>query len=126
MTSRAALVALLASALLAGCLAEGRFPCSSNAKCQKGATAGRCVQGYCAYDDRTCNSSLRWDNTAPPGMTSQCVPPVGRDMGRSSDLGSGPVGDLSMPDLSRPDLSLSTPGFCTFSFDTFNDGCRLK
>jgi hypothetical protein len=122
---------LVAVAFLAGCLVEGQFPCDSDAKCQKGATAGHCVEGFCAYDDATCtSSSLRWDNTAPAGMTNQCVPAGDRDLGdlaRPADLfdaGRDAEVDLSVPDLSTPDLSPIV--LCRLSVDTFNDGCQLK
>jgi hypothetical protein len=130
MIRRAALVAVF---LLGGCLVEGQFPCDSDAKCQKGAASGQCVQGFCAYEDGSCSSSLKWDNTAPAGMANQCVPPNERDLGdlaRPSDLfdagrNDAEAGvDLSVPDLSTPDLS--TIVYCRFSVDTFNDGCQLK
>jgi hypothetical protein len=57
-----------------GCLRASEYRCNANAECIQAGTQGRCgPAGYCAFDDGTCDSGLRYGALAGGGFANQCV-----------------------------------------------------
>ena len=98
MTGRARRIAGSISALaLSGGLAAGScggsdvFACVSDAQCVEGGAAGYCeVDGYCSFDDDTCDSGRRYGEHALSGTANTCVP-VGSPTTSVGSTGPGPT-----------------------------------
>ena len=68
-------VALLALAA-AGCVEfSNEFRCETNEECLRQGATGWCVmpEGFCAFNDGSCASGLRWDSTADNSRSDTCV-----------------------------------------------------
>lgn len=67
---RAALLPLA----VAACVRPAAYPCTDDAQCDL-EKAGVCVaaQGYCAYPDEDCDSSLRFESRAPGSLADACA-----------------------------------------------------
>lgn len=79
MTDRAkvwALVGLLLGST-SGCSRPGSFQCESDSQCVLGERSGQCtVEGYCAFEDETCESRWVYGELAGEGLGGSCVPVV--------------------------------------------------
>lgn len=53
-----------------GCSEPEPFICQEDRSCSAG---GRCVADYCAFEDRSCDSTLRYGEHAAAGLAQQCV-----------------------------------------------------
>ncbi|MEM7447725.1 MAG: hypothetical protein AAF355_05735 [Myxococcota bacterium] len=47
--------------------------CVSDQACLRDRVFGQCVSGYCAFDDGTCSSGLRFDQTAAAVLAGSCT-----------------------------------------------------
>ncbi len=84
---------LLCSAIpFAGCLSDGEFRCDSDARCTRSREAGRCIEGYCAFQDPSCGGALRWDESAGQ-VAGQCTTAL--------DAGAAEMSASSM-DMAKP------------------------
>jgi hypothetical protein len=58
---------------LTGCKADS-FACSDASQCQLDALAGYCeADGYCSFDDSSCDSGRRYGDLAGSGVAGECV-----------------------------------------------------
>jgi hypothetical protein len=72
----------------ASCLDARVYPCDANEACVRGELVGSCEPpGYCAYDDETCGSGLRFGPTAD-AFANDCVPADGVSGGESDSTTS--------------------------------------
>jgi hypothetical protein len=66
-----------------GCYTEPAliYPCHSDANCVQLGAQGLCLSAgsasYCAFPDTRCPGGYRWDVTAPPVISDNCVRPPG-------------------------------------------------
>ncbi|HEY4241277.1 MAG TPA: hypothetical protein VGM88_15755 [Kofleriaceae bacterium] len=103
------LAALAAFASLgSGCQATGSFTCQEDAQCTRGALAGSCLDHGCAFPDDTCDSGLRFDETAPADAnecTASAAPPAGCASWNAMLFDPcelpAPAGDLVLADTGR-------------------------
>ena len=75
-------VASVLALLLVGCNSfPDAFICSADIQCTRIGASGQCLAGACAFADTSCDSDLRYDETAMVGG-GECVPGGGpRDSG---------------------------------------------
>ena len=91
---------LLVAGLLAGCLVDEPYPCATTPQCvdsrhRQGACVAADGGSYCAFDDQTCPSGLRWHESAAPPLAATCV--------GLPAAGDGPApGDAIAPDGQGP------------------------
>ena len=94
-------IAVGAAAMLAGCLQGGPYACEDDAQCERpGSVGGSCEQGWCAYEDETCETSeLRFSANAGEGLAGTCVDPAATtgDVVTAEGSGSSSSGDDPMP-----------------------------
>lgn len=65
------IIGLLAiGGLAVGCSEPTPFVCQDDRSCSGG---GQCVSDYCAFEDRSCASTLRYGAHAAAGLSEQCV-----------------------------------------------------
>ncbi|MDX2092777.1 MAG: hypothetical protein SFX73_33230 [Kofleriaceae bacterium] len=65
---------MAAAVSVSGCLRASEYRCNANAECIQAGTQGRCgPAGYCAFDDDTCDSGLRYGALAGGGYANACV-----------------------------------------------------
>ncbi|MBL8947911.1 MAG: hypothetical protein JNK45_32355 [Myxococcales bacterium] len=82
---RAGGVAVLAVALLGGCLDGRAYPCATDLECRVDGVQGLCHgSGFCAYPDGRCPSELRYGPAAGDGLAFECVPPGGGEGNESN------------------------------------------
>lgn len=77
-------VAALGGSGLQGCLQFDTFACQQDGQCDLGATAGVCIEGHCAHEDETCDSGLRYHQSAPDHLQGECLAPRGSGTGSIS------------------------------------------
>lgn len=76
--------ALLVVSLVVGCRYNGAFVCESDTECRSRGSVGRCelATGFCLFNDDTCPTGFRYDETAGDGLASTCLgDPVPEDGG---------------------------------------------
>lgn len=63
-------------ALGVGCNSETIFQCQTDDQCVSGGGTGVCQpNGYCSLVDASCETGVRYADSAPPGLAGQCVEP---------------------------------------------------
>ncbi len=63
---------------MSGCYTVGPFACTQDEQCVRGGEVGTCVEpGYCAFEDESCPSGLRFDPLAGPELARECASPPG-------------------------------------------------
>lgn len=83
---------------LSGCLANDTYPCSLDSQCSGTAQGeGRCLGGWCAYQDDSCETAWRYSENAGGGNASACFLPSAEDASddTSSDAPVGSTGDTT-------------------------------
>jgi hypothetical protein len=81
-----AVLAMLGSTLLAGCLPSSQFACDRDSDCTGGGTCES--NGACSFDDTACDSGRRFDASAG-SLANTCVPEGGVSIDAGVDARSG-------------------------------------
>ncbi len=101
------------------CAGSNAFSCERDDQCVEAGAAGYCeLDGYCSFDDDTCDSGRRFGQHAIAGVANSCVPVDGTS-GGGPPGSSGPATD---PTTDADATTLEPPGSTSEPVASTDDG----